>query len=163
MLNRDSTSSGLVSVAQNHPTCGKYILPLIYTVAKRRSLYGVALRECPQLPPTIDGRWTNQGLSRAKRRRLSCRVTSSRPEQSIRELRKSNIRNTIYRRGYTKSVRHRFQYTNAMKHRLMRIYGARGSIHDYELDHLIPLYSAGTSSLYIWIHSGMAVDNGPLS
>jgi hypothetical protein len=50
-----------------------------------------------------------------------------------------NIRNTICRRGYTASVRPPFEYTNAMKHRLMRVYGVRGSIHDYELDYLIPL------------------------
>jgi len=49
-----------------------------------------------------------------------------------------NIRNTICRRGYTATVRPPFEYTNAMKHRLMRFYGVTGSIHDYELDHLIP-------------------------
>jgi hypothetical protein len=54
-----------------------------------------------------------------------------------------NIRHTICRRGYTASVRPPFQYTNAMKHRLMRAYGATGSIHDYELDHLIPLELGG--------------------
>src|ERR1019366_5266997 len=51
----------------------------------------------------------------------------------------SNIRNTICRRGYTATVRPPFECTNAMKHLLMRVYGARGSVHDYELDHLIPL------------------------
>jgi hypothetical protein len=30
-----------------------------------------------------------------------------------------------------------------MKHHLMRVYGARGSIHDYELDHLVPLELGG--------------------
>jgi hypothetical protein len=55
----------------------------------------------------------------------------------------SNVRNTICRRGYTASVRPPFEYTNAMKHRVMRIYGAKGSIHDYELDHLIPLELGG--------------------
>jgi hypothetical protein len=54
-----------------------------------------------------------------------------------------NIRNTICWRGYTASVRPPFEYTNAMKHRLMRLYGVRGSIHDYELDHLIPLELGG--------------------
>ena len=54
-----------------------------------------------------------------------------------------NIGNTICRRGYTATVRPPFEYTNAMKHRLMRIYGVRGSIHDYELDHLIPLELGG--------------------
>ena len=55
----------------------------------------------------------------------------------------SNIRNTICRRGYTSTVRPPFEYTNAVKHRLMRIYGVTGSIHDYELDHLIPLELGG--------------------
>jgi hypothetical protein len=32
-----------------------------------------------------------------------------------------------------------------MKHRLMRLYRVRGSIHDYELDHLIPLELGGCS------------------
>jgi hypothetical protein len=54
-----------------------------------------------------------------------------------------NIRNTICRRGYTASVRPPFKYSNAMKHRLMRIYGITASIHDYELDHLIPLELGG--------------------
>jgi hypothetical protein len=56
---------------------------------------------------------------------------------------KRNIRNTICRRGYTATVRPPFEYTNAMKHRLMRLYGETGSIHDYELDHLIPLELGG--------------------
>ena len=54
-----------------------------------------------------------------------------------------NIRNTICRRGYTATVRPPFAYTNAMKHRLIRAYGVQGSIHDYELDHLIPLELGG--------------------
>jgi hypothetical protein len=56
-----------------------------------------------------------------------------------------DIGNTICRRGYTASVRPPFEYTNAMKHRLMRVYGVTGSIHDYELDHLIPLELGGCS------------------
>jgi hypothetical protein len=54
-----------------------------------------------------------------------------------------NIAKTICRRGYTASVRPPFEYTNAMKHRLMRVYGVTGSIHNYELDHLIPLELGG--------------------
>ena len=54
-----------------------------------------------------------------------------------------NIRNTICRPGYTATVRPPFEYTNAMKHRLMQAYGVQGSIHDYELDHLIPLELGG--------------------
>ena len=34
-----------------------------------------------------------------------------------------NITDTICQRGCTKSVRPPFEYTNAMKHRLMRVYG----------------------------------------
>jgi hypothetical protein len=39
-----------------------------------------------------------------------------------------------------------------MKHRLMRIYGVTGSIHDYELDHLIPLELGGcpTCEANLW-------------
>jgi len=54
-----------------------------------------------------------------------------------------NIANTICRRGYTATVRPPYEYSNAMKHRLMRAYGVTGSIHDYELDHLIPLELGG--------------------
>ena len=54
-----------------------------------------------------------------------------------------NIRSTICRPGYAATVRPPFAYTNAMKHRLMRAYGVQGSIHDYELDHLIPLELGG--------------------
>jgi len=61
----------------------------------------------------------------------------------IRTLLKSNIRNTICRPGYTATVRPPFEYTNAIKRQLMRIYGVRGSIHDYELDH----YTPGTGRL----------------
>jgi hypothetical protein len=58
----------------------------------------------------------------------------------------SNIRNTICRPGYTATVRPPFKYTNAMKHHLMRAYGIRGSIPDYELDHRIPLELGGCPS-----------------
>lgn len=54
-----------------------------------------------------------------------------------------NLGNTICRPGYSTAVRPPFAYANAMKHRLMRAYGATGSIHDYELDHLIPLELGG--------------------
>jgi hypothetical protein len=54
-----------------------------------------------------------------------------------------NLGSTICRPGYSASVRPPFRYTNAMKHRLMRAYGVAGSIHDYELDHLIPLGVGG--------------------
>ena len=54
-----------------------------------------------------------------------------------------NIASTICRRGYTATVRPPYEYSNAMKHRLMRAYGVTGSIHDYELDHLITLELGG--------------------
>ncbi len=54
-----------------------------------------------------------------------------------------NIGSTICRPGYSSSVRPPFKYTNAMKRRLMRAYGVTGSMHDYELDHLIPLGLGG--------------------
>jgi hypothetical protein len=54
-----------------------------------------------------------------------------------------NIAETICRRGYTKTVRPPFEYTNRLKHELLREYGLSGSIHDYELDHLIPLELGG--------------------
>jgi hypothetical protein len=54
-----------------------------------------------------------------------------------------NIGSTICQRGYAATVRPPFAFTNAMKHRLMRAYGEMGSIHDYELDHLIPLELGG--------------------
>jgi hypothetical protein len=63
-----------------------------------------------------------------------------------------NIRGTICRRGYTASVRPPFKYTNAMKHRLMRAYGVTGSIHDYELDHIVPQELGGcpTCEANLW-------------
>ena len=54
-----------------------------------------------------------------------------------------NIGSTICHPGYSASVRPPFKYTNAMKRRVMRAYGVTGSIHDYELDHLIPLGLGG--------------------
>src|SRR5215469_5385125 len=54
-----------------------------------------------------------------------------------------NLSSTICRPGYSASVRPPFRYTNAMKHRLMLAYGVTGSIHDYELDHLIPIGVGG--------------------
>ena len=54
-----------------------------------------------------------------------------------------NIRKTICWPGYTAAVRPPFAYTDVMKRRLMQVYGVQGSIHDYELDHLIPLELGG--------------------
>jgi hypothetical protein len=55
----------------------------------------------------------------------------------------ANIHQTICRRGYTRSVRPPYAVSNRLKHRVMRTYGVTGSIHDYELDHLIPLELGG--------------------
>jgi hypothetical protein len=54
-----------------------------------------------------------------------------------------NLGDTICRQGYAATVRPPFECTNAMKRRLMRVYGVRGGIHDYELDHLILLELGG--------------------
>ena len=48
-----------------------------------------------------------------------------------------NIRNTICRRGYPATVRPPFEYTNAMKHLLMRIYGEGAA---FTITNLITLY-----------------------
>jgi hypothetical protein len=55
----------------------------------------------------------------------------------------ANTHQTICRRGYTRSVRPPYVLSNRLKHRVMRMYGVIGSIHDYELDHLIPLELGG--------------------
>jgi len=60
-----------------------------------------------------------------------------------RHVRQANVAITICRTGYARSVRPPFQYTNRIKHRVMRTYGATRSIHEYELDHLIPLELGG--------------------
>src|SRR5262249_41123920 len=55
----------------------------------------------------------------------------------------SNITSTICRAGYTRTVRPSFQISNKLKHQVMSLYRSPGSIHDYELDHLIPLELGG--------------------
>ena len=55
----------------------------------------------------------------------------------------ANIWSTICRRGYTATVRPPYEYTNALKHELMSEYGVPGSIHNYELDHDVPLELGG--------------------
>jgi len=54
-----------------------------------------------------------------------------------------NISSTICVPGYTRKVRPSFETSNALKHQLMTLYHSTGSIHDYELDHLIPLELGG--------------------
>ncbi len=51
---------------------------------------------------------------------------------------------TICRRGWTRTVRPPFQYTNKLKHQLLARAGLPGAdIHDFELDHLVPLEAGG--------------------
>jgi hypothetical protein len=57
-----------------------------------------------------------------------------------------NIASTICVAGYTRSVRPTFQVSNSLKHQVMSLYHSPNSIHDYELDHLIPLELGGCPS-----------------
>ncbi|MDC8453590.1 MAG: hypothetical protein LV477_11870 [Candidatus Nitrosotalea sp.] len=54
-----------------------------------------------------------------------------------------NIKNTICKSGYTKTVRPPASYTESLKVKLMKSYGIKDSMKDYELDHLIPLEVGG--------------------
>lgn len=54
-----------------------------------------------------------------------------------------NIKNTICKSGYTKTVRPPVSYTEPLKVKLMKSYGIKDSLKDYELDHLIPLEVGG--------------------
>ena len=57
----------------------------------------------------------------------------------------ANIRATICRKGWTRTIRPPVSYTNRLKHQVMRRYGVAGAnMHDYELDHLIPLELGGS-------------------
>jgi hypothetical protein len=56
----------------------------------------------------------------------------------------ANIRGTICRKGWTRTIRPPVSYTNRLKHQLMRKYGVGdGNMRDFELDHLIPLELGG--------------------
>lgn len=56
----------------------------------------------------------------------------------------SNIQSTICVAGYTRSVRPPARYTNRIKKRLMRAAGIPlARIHDFELDHIVPLALGG--------------------
>lgn len=55
-----------------------------------------------------------------------------------------NIQDTICVKGYTKTVRPEFSYTNRVKKQFMRQAGIpQHDIHDYELDHIVPLGLGG--------------------
>ncbi|HZT94597.1 MAG TPA: hypothetical protein VE985_08980 [Gaiellaceae bacterium] len=55
----------------------------------------------------------------------------------------ANIRSTICRRGWTETIRPPVSYTNALKAKQMRQYGEKGSLSDYQEDHLISLELGG--------------------
>jgi len=55
----------------------------------------------------------------------------------------ATIRETICRRGWTKTIRPPVEYTNALKAKQMREYGLTGDPSDYQEDHLISLELGG--------------------
>jgi hypothetical protein len=59
------------------------------------------------------------------------------------QVRQTTIGSTICTHGWTKTIRPPTEYTNDLKQRQMRIYGRRGSLHDYQEDHLISLELGG--------------------
>jgi hypothetical protein len=60
-----------------------------------------------------------------------------------RDVTAATIDSTICVRGWTRTVRPPSSYTNDLKGRQMVEYGARGSPHDYQEDHLISLELGG--------------------
>lgn len=55
-----------------------------------------------------------------------------------------NISSTICRKGFTKTVRPDYAWSNKLKHTLLRAAGQPASrVHDFELDHLVPLELGG--------------------
>jgi len=55
----------------------------------------------------------------------------------------ANIRSTICRRGWTRTIRPPVSYTDDLKRRQMREYGESGSPSSYQEDHLISLELGG--------------------
>jgi hypothetical protein len=55
----------------------------------------------------------------------------------------ANIRTTVCRSGWTRTVRPPTDYTNALKRKQMRVYGERGPMSAYQEDHLISLELGG--------------------
>jgi hypothetical protein len=55
----------------------------------------------------------------------------------------ANIRATVCRSGWTRTVRPPTDYTNALKRKQMRVYGERGPMSAYQEDHLISLELGG--------------------
>jgi hypothetical protein len=56
----------------------------------------------------------------------------------------ANIRSTICKHGWTSTIRPPASYTDALKRRQMRAYGEKGSMSDYQEDHLISLELGGS-------------------
>lgn len=68
----------------------------------------------------------------------------------------NNIEETICVKGWTKTVRPPVSWTNALKHKLLERAGLPPSaIHDYELDHLVPLELGGAPADHrnLWLQS----------
>jgi hypothetical protein len=59
------------------------------------------------------------------------------------EVTQANIRSTVCRRGWTKTIRPPVAYTDALKLQQMQAYGETGSPSDYQEDHLISLELGG--------------------
>jgi hypothetical protein len=55
----------------------------------------------------------------------------------------ANIRSTICRHGWTATIRPPTEYTNDLKRKQMRQYRLRGSLSDFQEDHLISLELGG--------------------
>ena len=55
----------------------------------------------------------------------------------------SNVASTICKHGWTRRIRPPTDYTNALKQQQMREYGVRGSLSEYQEDHLISLELGG--------------------
>jgi hypothetical protein len=61
------------------------------------------------------------------------------------EVTQANVDETICVRGWTRTVRPPLSYTNRLKHRYLARAGLpRAAIHEFELDHLIPLELGGS-------------------
>jgi hypothetical protein len=77
----------------------------------------------------------------------------------------TSMRGTICRKGWTRSIRPPVSYTNRLKHQLMLRYGVGGgNIHNFELDHLIPLElgrGAGGSGEPVAPAENRDVERGP--
>jgi hypothetical protein len=80
---------------------------------------------------------------------MSCKSVNGLPDSKCTpgavdpRVTQDNIKNTICKLGYTKTVRPPVSYTGPLKVKLMKSYGIKGSLKDYELDHLIPLEVGG--------------------